>query len=102
MQLHDRIQSNIDDQVFVLAVRSRLTQRIELGRVDPLKSYPKLQALYSLFGIRVAGICSIQLMELATRSFSRRRMNGLAKCIDRDLPMTLKERSDWKMSKEKG
>lgn len=59
-------------------------------------------ALYSLFGIRVAGICDIQLMELATRSFSRRCINGLAKCIERDLPMTLKERSHWKMSKEKG
>jgi exonuclease 3'-5' domain-containing protein 1 len=59
-------------------------------------------ALYSLFGIRAAGICDIQLMELATRSFSKRYIKGLAKCIERDLPMTLKERSDWKMSKEKG
>lgn len=59
-------------------------------------------ALYGLFGVKVAGICDVQLMELATRSFSRRCVNGLAKCIERDLPMTLKERSDWKMSKEKG
>jgi len=28
----------------VLAVRSRLTQQIEHGRVDPLKAYLKLQA----------------------------------------------------------
>jgi exonuclease 3'-5' domain-containing protein 1 len=59
-------------------------------------------ALYSLFGIKVAGISDIQLMELATRSFSKRCVNGLAKCIDRDLPMTLKERSDWKATKERG
>lgn len=59
-------------------------------------------ALYSLFSIKVAGVCDIQLMELATRTFSKRCINGLAKCIERDLPMTKKERDDWKMTKDKG
>ena len=59
-------------------------------------------ALYSLYGVKVAGICDIQLMELATRSFSKRCINGLAKCIERDLLMTLKERQDWMITKERG
>jgi exonuclease 3'-5' domain-containing protein 1 len=59
-------------------------------------------ALYSLYGIMVANIWDIQLMELATRSFSKRCINGLAKCIERDLPMTASEHRHWKTSKEKG
>jgi exonuclease 3'-5' domain-containing protein 1 len=41
-------------------------------------------------------------MELATRSFSKRCINGLARCIERDLPMTSSERRHWKNSKERG
>lgn len=59
-------------------------------------------ALYSLFGINVAGISDVQLMELATRSFSKRCVNGLAKCMERDLPMTPAERREWNMVKERG
>lgn len=49
-------------------------------------------ALYSHFKITLAGVQDLQLMELAMRSFSRRRVNGLAKCIEHDAPMTLGER----------
>lgn len=42
-------------------------------------------ALFSLFGIKVAGIHDIQLMELARRKGSRRRVSGLARCIEMDL-----------------
>jgi exonuclease 3'-5' domain-containing protein 1 len=42
-------------------------------------------ALFSLFGIKVAGIHDLQLMELACRQGSRRRVSGLAKCIEIDL-----------------
>jgi exonuclease 3'-5' domain-containing protein 1 len=59
-------------------------------------------ALYSLYGIRVAGICDIQLMELATRSFSKRCISGLVKCIERDLTMTARERQNWRAKKERG
>ncbi|KAH8712162.1 hypothetical protein GQ44DRAFT_742552 [Phaeosphaeriaceae sp. PMI808] len=38
-------------------------------------------ALYSHFYIALAGICDIQLMELATRSHSKKFLAGLAKCI---------------------
>jgi len=59
-------------------------------------------ALYSHFGISLAGICDIQLMELATRSFSKRCVNGLAKCMERDLSMTTRERQIWMATKETG
>lgn len=42
-------------------------------------------ALFSLFGIKVAGIHDIQLMELARRTGPRRRVSGLARCIETDL-----------------
>ena len=41
-------------------------------------------------------------MELATRNFSKRCVNGLAKCIERDIPLSVSERDAWKMTKEKG
>ncbi|KAI6991660.1 hypothetical protein KC332_g8101 [Hortaea werneckii] len=59
-------------------------------------------ALFSLFDIRVNGIEDIQLMEVASRTFPKRYINGLAKCIERDsaLPFTVKR--EWKVSKERG
>lgn len=59
-------------------------------------------ALFSLFNIHLTGICDIQLMELATRNFSRRCVNGLAKCMERDLSMTPTERRTWLAGKEAG
>jgi exonuclease 3'-5' domain-containing protein 1 len=41
-------------------------------------------------------------MELATRNFSKRCVNGLAKCIERDIPLSVSERDAWKKTKEKG
>ncbi|KAL9084958.1 MAG: hypothetical protein Q9165_007824 [Trypethelium subeluteriae] len=59
-------------------------------------------ALYSHFGINLAGVEDIQLMELATRSLSRRVVNGLAKLIERDAPISPAEKLAWKATKEKG
>ncbi|PYH75519.1 hypothetical protein BO82DRAFT_323902 [Aspergillus uvarum CBS 121591] len=59
-------------------------------------------ALYSHFGIKLAGVQDLQLMELATRTFSRRCVNGLARCIENDCPMTAAERRSWKTTKQKG
>ncbi|PCD21766.1 hypothetical protein AU210_015569 [Fusarium oxysporum f. sp. radicis-cucumerinum] len=50
----------------------------------------------------LAGIYDLQLMELATRSFSRRCVNGLSKCIERDAPMSIQERLEWVQTKEGG
>jgi exonuclease 3'-5' domain-containing protein 1 len=59
-------------------------------------------ALYSHFQIKLAGIQDLQLMELATRTFSKAHVNGLGRCIERDAPLSSSERVTWKLAKEKG
>ncbi|RYP88538.1 hypothetical protein DL770_004619 [Monosporascus sp. CRB-9-2] len=60
-------------------------------------------ALYGHYGIDLAGVQDLQLMELATRMFAGRRfLSGLSKCIEKDAPLTAAERLAWKAAKEKG
>jgi exonuclease 3'-5' domain-containing protein 1 len=59
-------------------------------------------ALFGLFGVRVAGIEDVQLMELASRNFPKRFINGLAKCIERDSTLPYAEKREWKANKERG
>ncbi|TKA55105.1 hypothetical protein B0A55_12892 [Friedmanniomyces simplex] len=59
-------------------------------------------ALFGLHEIRVAGIEDLQLMELASRNFSKRHINGLAKCIERDSALPFVEKREWKVNKERG
>ncbi|KAK8013571.1 ribonuclease H-like protein [Apiospora marii] len=59
-------------------------------------------ALFGNFNVDLAGIQDLQLMELATRAFNRRHINGLSRCIERDCPMTSGERYAWKHIKEQG
>ncbi|KAJ6437093.1 zinc-regulated transporter 2 [Purpureocillium lavendulum] len=81
-----------------------------LKKILELDTIPKVffdvrndsDALYSHFGIRLAGVQDLQLMELASRSFLRKNVNGLAKCIERDAPLSAEERANWIRIKEKG
>lgn len=59
-------------------------------------------ALFSHFKIHLAGVQDIQLMELATRNYSKKYVKGLAKCIEKDAPVSVSEMQSWKMWKEKG
>ncbi|KAK4906167.1 hypothetical protein LTR49_024653 [Elasticomyces elasticus] len=59
-------------------------------------------ALFGLYEIRVAGIEDLQLMELASRNFSKRHVNGLAKCIERDSTIPFVERRRWQSVKDNG
>ena len=60
-------------------------------------------ALHHHFGIRLKGIEDVQLMENAARPAGGRRfVNGLERCIDRDAPLSLAEKRDWKAAKERG
>ncbi|KAI9041893.1 uncharacterized protein KD926_006439 [Aspergillus affinis] len=59
-------------------------------------------ALYSHFGINLAGVQDVQLMELATRRFSKELVHGLQKCIERDFSMSFSEKQAWKTRKENG
>ncbi|EFX04585.1 3'-5' exonuclease [Grosmannia clavigera kw1407] len=59
-------------------------------------------ALFGRFRIRLAGIQDLQLMELATRSYDKGRVKGLAKCIEKDAQLSPADKADWKATKEKG
>ncbi|KAK7943760.1 uncharacterized protein PG986_012873 [Apiospora aurea] len=60
-------------------------------------------ALFSHYSIRLRGVADLQLMELAARSYgSRRFVNGLAKCIERDLGLSPAEKRAWAEGKERG
>ncbi|KAK8900808.1 hypothetical protein QC760_010572 [Botrytis cinerea] len=59
-------------------------------------------ALFSHFGICLMGVKDLQLMELATRSWGRTYVSGLAKCIEYDASMTEQEKRVWKLVKETG
>jgi exonuclease 3'-5' domain-containing protein 1 len=59
-------------------------------------------ALYSLFGVSVAGIENLQLMELGSRRSSNKSVMGLAKCIEQDAPLSVAERKAWKAVKDSG
>ncbi|APA12498.1 hypothetical protein SS1G_03891 [Sclerotinia sclerotiorum 1980 UF-70] len=48
-------------------------------------------ALYSHFGIKLGGVIDLQLMELATRFYSRDFLCGLGKCMENDLVQTPEE-----------
>ena len=41
-------------------------------------------------------------MELAIRSFLRRHINGLSKCIESYAPLTIQERRSWKDTTDRG
>ncbi|KAK4665458.1 hypothetical protein QC763_0062660 [Podospora pseudopauciseta] len=59
-------------------------------------------ALFSHFQTRLAGVQDLQLMELATRTFPRRFVCGLARCIERDVSLSATEKSPWLATKERG
>ena len=59
-------------------------------------------ALYSHFQVKLAGVQDIQLLENAARTFNRKCVNGLARCIEQDAVMTASEKQQWKMVKERG
>jgi exonuclease 3'-5' domain-containing protein 1 len=59
-------------------------------------------ALFSLFKVRVAGVEDIQLMEVASRTYSKHPVNGLAECISGDAPISFSEKRDWRATKDEG
>jgi exonuclease 3'-5' domain-containing protein 1 len=59
-------------------------------------------ALFSLFGVRVAGIEDLQLMELGTRTKNRERVKGLAKSIAQDAQLSAADIKAWKEVKDTG
>jgi exonuclease 3'-5' domain-containing protein 1 len=61
-------------------------------------------ALFAHFGVSLQGVEDVQLMDSATRAttVSRRTLNSLAKCIERNTRIDSKEHASWKLAKERG
>ncbi|OBT76526.1 hypothetical protein VF21_05436 [Pseudogymnoascus sp. 05NY08] len=59
-------------------------------------------ALFSHFGVNLVCVQDIQLMQLATRTYNRKYVNGLSKCIEKDITMTASEKRQWIEGKGKG
>lgn len=98
--------TTLGQQAFTTAGRDGRTLQGILESRDIIKVFFDIRndsdALFSLHGIRVAGIEDLQLMELASRSFAKRNINGLAKCIERDSTISLEERRTWRAVKDQG
>ena len=59
-------------------------------------------ALFAHFAISMRGFNDVQLLEIATRSYSKERVAGLAKCIESDAQLTTEAKEAWKATKQKG
>ncbi|KAL8667937.1 MAG: hypothetical protein Q9202_000402 [Teloschistes flavicans] len=59
-------------------------------------------ALYAHFGVRLAGIQDLQLMELRTRQGSWRLLHGLTRCIEEHAGLSPSDRQAWKVVKQRG
>ena len=59
-------------------------------------------ALFNLYGITLAGVNDIQLIELATRGGRKRFLNGLARAIRNDARLGYAELRQWEAIKELG
>ncbi|CZT23201.1 uncharacterized protein RCC_08912 [Ramularia collo-cygni] len=98
--------TTLKDQAFNTSGSNSRTLKTVLESQEIIKVFFDIRndsdALYNLFGIRVAGIEDLQLMELATRNLSKRCVNGLAKCIDAIPTITYTEKSDWQKVKDNG
>lgn len=59
-------------------------------------------ALFAHFQISMQGIHDVQLLEVATRSYPKERLSGLARCIEKDTQLTVEASGAWKATKKKG
>ncbi|KAK1976524.1 exonuclease [Colletotrichum cereale] len=59
-------------------------------------------ALFAHFGVKLDGVQDLQLMEFASREARKSFLCGLAKCIDRDSPLSPGERQEWTAVKDTG
>jgi exonuclease 3'-5' domain-containing protein 1 len=59
-------------------------------------------ALYNLFGVSMAGIWDLQLMELATRPGRKQCVNGLARCIRTDAGLRWNQVREFEARKQMG
>ena len=98
--------TSLQGAAFTTKTRSGRTLKQVLESEDIIKAFFDIRhdsdALYGLYGVRVGGICDLQLMQLATRNFDRKFANGLAKCIERDAILSRAEKQKLQRIKERG
>lgn len=91
---------------FTLANRSGTTLRSILESALIPKVFFDVRndsdALYAHFNISLQGVHDIQLLEVATRPYSRDRVFGLKHCIQTDAQLSAGEKLLWKAKKETG
>lgn len=59
-------------------------------------------ALFAHFQISMQGIYDVQLLEVATRTHSKDRVFGLARCVEMDAQLPVEDIAVWKAAKQKG
>jgi exonuclease 3'-5' domain-containing protein 1 len=59
-------------------------------------------ALFALFGVRLAGVVDVQLLELASRKGPKHFVCGLAKCIEQEQTLPSLALSQWQSTKKEG
>lgn len=57
-------------------------------------------ALYALFGVRLAGVVDVQLLELASRKGMKYALCGLAKCIEQEQALPSQALLQWQNTKK--
>ena len=57
-------------------------------------------ALYGLFGVQLANVVDIQLLELASREGDKRGACGLARCTDQEQVLPLRASEQWQITKK--
>lgn len=57
-------------------------------------------ALYALFGVRLAGVVDIQLLELASRRGAKHIVCGLAACVEQEQALPTLALSQWQSTKK--
>lgn len=98
--------TTLGHEAFSTATSDGLTLKSILESSQVIKVFFDIRndsdAMFNLFGIRVAGIQDLQLMELASRSFGKKCVNGLSKCIANDAQIEYTERRQWEAAKDSG
>ncbi|KAL8928724.1 MAG: hypothetical protein Q9172_000787 [Xanthocarpia lactea] len=59
-------------------------------------------ALHAHFGIELQGVCDLQLMEVATRRYNKKKVVGLAHCIQEDSGLHQDAKAAWEYTKQCG
>ncbi|KAH8655995.1 domain-containing protein 1 [Tricladium varicosporioides] len=95
----------LQDSAFITPAPNKISTNLKSILESP--TIPKVlfdvrndsDALFALYGISLDGVKDLQLMELASRAYSRNFLAGLAKSIEKDGPFSFQAKQSWKERK---